>query len=349
MSAPETSPTHEPTAEATLAANATPAPVTESETQNSETVPQTETPTTQPASAVETVSAPAVEATPETEPKATEPPKAEEEKKDKKTPRKPFADLLNKIRKPLEKPSPVEKKSETDAQPTEEPAPQVSIPATDAAAADVAIATEGDAAAEATAAEDAPKDATTPRKERANHFFEKITAFVMKPKSPKAKKAEVVKDEIEEAKPTEAPVAEAGQAPTENAVVISADTPAAETAEQAPAPAQVEGLSTNEAAEESKVEKKEKTPKDFAKIARRFSGRLFGVEKKDKSAKKAEPTKEEVEETAAVSAEPSGETPAAAVSSEAAPQIPAGTATTEQTADVTQPASEAAPVIAAAA
>lgn len=56
-------------------------------------------------------------------------------------------------------------------------------------------------------AEEALKDVTTPRKERGN-LFEKITAFVMKPKSPKGKKSsEPVKEEPEEAKPVEAPAA----------------------------------------------------------------------------------------------------------------------------------------------
>lgn len=112
--------------------------------------------------------------------------------------------------------------------------------------------------------------------------------------------------------------------------VASAPTPGAEapTTEGAPAttaaPAE-EVVPVAESPEEVKVEKKEKTPKvyrpvinllpvvfplnlhilffqDLAKLARRFSGRLFGTEKKEKVAKKPEATKEEVEESPAAEA-----------------------------------------------
>ncbi|KAG0140530.1 hypothetical protein CROQUDRAFT_353665 [Cronartium quercuum f. sp. fusiforme G11] len=78
-----------------------------------------------------------------------------------------------------------------------------------------------------------------------------------------------------------------------------------------------------EEAEVKVVEKKEKSPKDLAKLARRFSGRLFGTEKKSSKKPETEPTKEEAEETLAVQAEAAAapaeaEAPAAA---EVAPPV----------------------------
>lgn len=61
-----------------------------------------------------------------------------------------------------------------------------------------ASATEA-APAEPTPVEEALKDVTTPRKERGN-LFDKITAFVLKPKSPRGKKST---EPLEEAKPAE--------------------------------------------------------------------------------------------------------------------------------------------------
>ncbi|KNZ54438.1 hypothetical protein VP01_2947g1, partial [Puccinia sorghi] len=93
------------------------------------------------------------------------------------------------------------------------------------------------------------------------------------------------------------------------------------------------------APEESKATKKEKTPKDLAKLARRFSGRLFGVDKKKEPLVKPEPTQEEAETAEAT---PTPAEPTAI--SDAAPQIPADT-----TPEVAQSATDPAPVIAAAA
>ncbi|WAQ87624.1 hypothetical protein PtA15_8A529 [Puccinia triticina] len=88
-----------------------------------------------------------------------------------------------------------------------------------------------------------------------------------------------------------------------------------------------------ETPEEAKVEKKENSPKDLAKLAQRFSGRLFGAvgKKKKEPTKKPEPTQEE-EAKLAAPAEP-------APVSDAAPQIPANT-----TPEVSQAATKPAPV-----
>lgn len=156
-----------------------------------------------------------------------------EEKKDKKQGRKPFADLLNKILKPHphEKSTP-EKKVEAEVAPAvEEAAAEVAAPVVEAPAVEPEVAAEApeaaaaavEAPAEAVPAEDATKEITTPRKERGN-IFEKFTAFVMKPKSPKGKKAEAPKEDTEEVK-TEATPAE---------VIVTEAPPAEEVAPSSP-------------------------------------------------------------------------------------------------------------------
>lgn len=67
-------------------------------------------------------------------------------------------------------------------------------PEVPAAASEAAAAV--DAPAEAAAADDSTKEVSTPRKERGN-ILDKITAFVMKPKSPKGKKSDPPKDDAE--------------------------------------------------------------------------------------------------------------------------------------------------------
>ncbi|WAQ82096.1 hypothetical protein PtA15_2A409 [Puccinia triticina] len=123
--------------------------------------------------------------------------------------------------------------------------------------------------------------------------------------------------------------------PAEDAAPASPQAPAVEAVEASPAKA---AAAPAETPEEAKVEKKEKSPKDLAKLAQRFSGRLFGAvgEKKKEPTKKPEPTQEEEAESAA----PAEPVPV----SDAAPQIPANT-----TPEVSQAATEPAPVIAAAA
>lgn len=261
-----------------------------------------------------------------------------EDKKEKKQGRKPFADLLNKILKPnpQEKPAP-EKKPEAEA--VEEVAPEAAAPVVDAPAVEATTAEVpevADAPAEAAPAEDATKDLTTPRKERGN-IFEKFTAFVLKPKSPKCKKADAPKEGEDEVTPDEAPVAEVipEAQPVEEAAPTS---PQAPTSEAVETPA-VEAAVSTETPEQVKVEKKEKTPKDLAKMARRFSGRLFGADKKKESSKKPEPTEEEAQAAA------QSENPAENVAvSDVAPQIPA-----DPTPEVSQSTADPAPVIAAAA
>ncbi|OAV87574.1 hypothetical protein PTTG_29379 [Puccinia triticina 1-1 BBBD Race 1] len=111
----------------------------------------------------------------------------------------------------------------------------------------------------------------------------------------------------------EAPVAAeptADPQPAEDAAPASPQAPAVEAVEASPAKA---AAAPAETPEEAKVEKKEKSPKDLAKLAQRFSGRLFGAV----GEKKKEPTQEEEAEWAAP-AEP-------APVSDAAPQIPANT------------------------
>ncbi|WAQ91914.1 hypothetical protein PtA15_15A307 [Puccinia triticina] len=89
-----------------------------------------------------------------------------------------------------------------------------------------------------------------------------------------------------------------------DAAPASPQAPAVEAVEASPAKA---AAAPAETPEEAKVEKKEKSPKDLAKLAQRFSGRLFGaVGEKKKEAESAAP------------AEP-------APVSDAAPQIPANT------------------------
>jgi len=292
------------------------------------------------------VAAPAAaESAPVDQPQAAEDAKVEE-KKEKKQGRKPFADLLNKILKPnpQERYS-TEKKGETEAAPAvEAAAPEAAAPAIETPAAEPevpAVAPEAaaavDAPAEAATAEDNTKDVSTPRKERGN-ILDKITAFVMKPKSPKGKKSDAPKDDVEVPTNTEADAADVAAPDTQVAESATPATPPAPVADAIEAPV-VEAAAHAEAPEEAKVEKKEKTPKDLAKMARRFSGRLFGGEKKKDASKKPDPTQEEIQ-AAAQAADPV-ETPAV---SDAAPQIPADT-----TPEVTQAAAEPAPVIAATA
>ncbi|OAV96277.1 hypothetical protein PTTG_03480, partial [Puccinia triticina 1-1 BBBD Race 1] len=99
----------------------------------------------------------------------------------------------------------------------------------------------------------------------------------------------------------EAPVAAeptADPQPAEDAAPASPQAPAVEAVEASPAKA---AAAPAETPEEAKVEKKEKSPKDLAKLAQRFSGRLFGAvgEKKKEPTKKPEPTQEEEAESAA--------------------------------------------------
>lgn len=291
------------------------------------------------------VAAPApAESAPGDQPQAAEDAKVEE-KKEKKQGRKPFADLLNKILKPNpQERFSTDKKGETEAAPAvETTAPELAVPAIEtpaaepeapAAAPEVAAAV--DAPAEAAAAEESTKDVSTPRKERGN-ILDKITAFVMKPKSPKGKKSDAPKDDVEESN-TEAAATDVATPDTQAAESAAPASPPAPVADAIEAPV-VEAAANAEVPEEAKVEKKEKTPKDLAKMARRFSGRLFGGEKKKDASKKPDPTQEEVE-AAAHTAAPM-EAPAV---SDAAPQLPAGTA-----AEVAQSAADPAPVIAATA
>jgi len=221
-----------------------------------------------------------------------EPLKQDDDKKDKKQSRKPFAELLNKIRKPLEKSYCPEKKGELE--PSCEDASNVAQ----------AIPTET-LAADNTQPEPTPDNVpdethqpeSTPRKDRGNHLFDKITAFVMKPKSPRGRKSEPAKDEHSEQPPAAAtedpnPATEAimDSNPTDN----SALTPGPST--EVPTQVQSDDAQLSSKPEELKSEKKEKSPKDLAKLARRFSGRIFGIEKKEKP-KKSEVTQEEPEES----------------------------------------------------
>ncbi|KNZ52094.1 hypothetical protein VP01_369g2, partial [Puccinia sorghi] len=143
---------------------------------------------------------------------ADEPQSAEaakpEDKKEKKQGRKPFSDLLNKILKPH--PQATEKKLEGEAPTSPEgTTPEAAAPVTETPVAQPdATADAAQPAASSDAPAEAPKDATTPRKERGN-ILDKIQAFVLKPMSPKLKKPDGPKEDGDEAK-TEVPTAEAG-------------------------------------------------------------------------------------------------------------------------------------------
>lgn len=290
---------------------------------------------------------------PETEVKSCEPSKIEEEKKEKKQTRKPFSELLNKIRKPSEKGSSAEKKVEHEnpgATSHEEGAAAPSAvspeaPGAEALPGPAEIVEPTPAIAHGT--EETSRDFTTPRKERVN-LFDKITAFVLKPKSPKPRKPEATLEEVASELPAEStapqlPLEEPVATPDEaNPVSTEPAAPAADL-HASPESAAVPEVVATETTEAPKVDKNEpKSPKDLAKLARRFSGRLFGNEKKEKISKKPELTNEQIEETPETSPP---EIPEA--SSDAAPQIHESAA--ESTTETPPLASEGAPVISAAA
>ncbi|MBW0532649.1 hypothetical protein O181_072364 [Austropuccinia psidii MF-1] len=289
------------------------------------------------------------ESTPPVDTKPTEPLKVEDEKKDKKQSRKPFVELLNKILKPhphgsSDKAPVTEKKPQVDAGPAN-PAQEEVEPSTPVVAPEVTTeAPTTDSAPveptpEVTPVDDSNKDVTTPKKERGN-ILEKITAFVLKPKSPKAKKSEVNKDDAPESKPdavtTDVPVIETS---ADASTPIALETSPTQVPETTPAIV-TETPASAEVTEEPKTEKKEKTPKDLAKLARRFSGRIFGGEKKKDASKKPEPTAEETEETAPTTENTTTANPSAA------PQIPDEVNPAPESSQTTN---ESTPIIAAAA